>query len=462
MSSRGWSLKWEEALVVRWNASVMVDAPWDFDLWKDDALNFVFFADGVAAVRLALASGRPLLLRGPHGSGKTSFAVAVARVLGAELHALQLRSTSSVADLLYRFDQTRSLHDAQMLAHLRDPADYVTFGPIGAAIAGGKSAVVLIENIDLTTESFQSDISELLGLRSFDIAETRRAYQATSPIVYILTSEDRKRIDPGLLARSLVCVMEDPTREMLQRIAHVHHPGAPRELIDQLVAWIEQRRHHALETGSPPPSVGQFLDVVRVALELKIEPKHVEWRAIEAMIPTGDEHSGDALRPAMWVEPPMRSIPVPAAIEPPMRQPPPSAEHGDVFLSYAREDLACAHELVRRLSRDGYRVFWDRDIPAGRRYARVIRDALEAAKCVVVLWSSASVESDWVWDEANFGAKRDILIPVLLEEVDVPLGFGSRQCVDIRAWARDAAVVDPLLRAIAQMVAARPDRTRQS
>jgi len=116
--------------VVRWNASVMVDAPWDFDLWKDDALNFVFFADGVAAVRLALASGRPLLLRGPHGSGKTSFAVAVARVLGAELHALQLRSTSSVADLLYRFDQTRSLHDAQMLATIM-PAGMLFVPSIG-------------------------------------------------------------------------------------------------------------------------------------------------------------------------------------------------------------------------------------------------------------------------------------------------------------------------------------------
>ena len=75
----------------------------------------------------------------------------------------------------------------------------------------------------------------------------------------------------------------------------------------------------------------------------------------------------------------------------------------DIFLSYAREDRAGAERIAQALAGRGYNVWWDRDIPAGPSYTQVIEQALTSAKCVLVLWSAASVASSWVQDEAREG-----------------------------------------------------------
>jgi hypothetical protein len=68
----------------------------------------------------------------------------------------------------------------------------------------------------------------------------------------------------------------------------------------------------------------------------------------------------------------------------------------DIFLSYANEDLPRVLPLVRALERRGWSVWWDRAILPGRTYDIVIEEALEAARCVIVVWSNTSVTSDWV------------------------------------------------------------------
>lgn len=73
---------------------------------------------------------------------------------------------------------------------------------------------------------------------------------------------------------------------------------------------------------------------------------------------------------------------------------------------------------------NGLSIWWDRHIPPGRTWDEVIGKALETAKCVVVLWSRDSVESDWVKDEASRGAGRKALVPVIFDHVESPLGFG--------------------------------------
>ncbi len=75
----------------------------------------------------------------------------------------------------------------------------------------------------------------------------------------------------------------------------------------------------------------------------------------------------------------------------------------DIFLSYAREDRPWVKLLAECLEEQGWSVWWDRNIAAGKRFEKVITDALSQAKCVVVIWSQASVESPWVQDEASEG-----------------------------------------------------------
>jgi formylglycine-generating enzyme required for sulfatase activity len=106
----------------------------------------------------------------------------------------------------------------------------------------------------------------------------------------------------------------------------------------------------------------------------------------------------------------------------------------DVFISYAREDRDVAARLARIIEQDGHSVFWDRELVPGTAFAEVLAAELQAAGRVVVLWSRASVGSLWVRDEAEVGLKRNVLTPVLIEAVDLPLGFGSIHAADLAGW----------------------------
>jgi hypothetical protein len=110
----------------------------------------------------------------------------------------------------------------------------------------------------------------------------------------------------------------------------------------------------------------------------------------------------------------------------------------DIFLSYAREDQAFAKKLAQALEAQGWSVWWDATTPTGTFFDDVIQEAISAVRCVVVLWSSTSVTSRWVKSEAQEGADRNILAPVLVEaDVPIPLGFRLIQAADLSDWNGD-------------------------
>ena len=106
----------------------------------------------------------------------------------------------------------------------------------------------------------------------------------------------------------------------------------------------------------------------------------------------------------------------------------------DIFISYASEDRSRVRPLADALSGHGWSVWWDRQIQAGRTFDQVIADALASARCVVVVWSKDSVASSWVREEADEGRKRGVLIPVLIDDVRPPLGFGRIQAAPMIEW----------------------------
>ena len=111
----------------------------------------------------------------------------------------------------------------------------------------------------------------------------------------------------------------------------------------------------------------------------------------------------------------------------------------DIFISYAREDRPSAERLAGALEAQGWSVWWDRAIPAGKTFDEVIEKAINAARCVIVLWSKESVPSRWVRTEAEEGARRDVLVPVLIEEATIPLAFRRIQAADLTGWGGDQA-----------------------
>lgn len=106
----------------------------------------------------------------------------------------------------------------------------------------------------------------------------------------------------------------------------------------------------------------------------------------------------------------------------------------DVFLSYAREDRSAASSLAKALQDEGRSVWWDRRIPAGKRFYEVIEHSLNSSRVVAVLWSHHSAASVEVKDEAYEGKLRGILVPALIAQIDVPFGFKLIQAADLSDW----------------------------
>ena len=109
----------------------------------------------------------------------------------------------------------------------------------------------------------------------------------------------------------------------------------------------------------------------------------------------------------------------------------------NIFISYANEDRERAGRLARVLESCGWSVWWDRKIIAGQTFDEAIERELEAAKCVIVLWSEKSIGSEWVKNEAAVAAERDVLVPVLIDRVKLPLEFRRRQTADLVGWDGD-------------------------
>ncbi len=124
----------------------------------------------------------------------------------------------------------------------------------------------------------------------------------------------------------------------------------------------------------------------------------------------------------------------------------------DVFISYKAEDRTRLRPLVAALEAEGFSVWWDTHIGGGAHWREDIQEHLDAAKCVIVVWSkrSVGVEGDFVRDEASRARKRGAYLPVRLDPVEPPLGFGEVQAISLKGWKGDRS--DPRFLAVAEAV----------
>jgi hypothetical protein len=106
----------------------------------------------------------------------------------------------------------------------------------------------------------------------------------------------------------------------------------------------------------------------------------------------------------------------------------------DVFISYASEDRNRVRPLADALQQRGFKLWWDRSLAAGQDYTAIIERELKTAKAVIVVWTQASAASTFVRDEAGRARDDGRLVPVMLDRVDLPLGFGAFQAEDFTRW----------------------------
>jgi MoxR-like ATPase len=206
----------------------------------------------VTAVNLAIALGRPLLLQGDPGCGKTRLAYAVAYALRLPLEECYIKSTSRAQDLLYSYDAVKRLYDVQLGADgpkeedgqplCRDPRNYVSLGPLGRAIARaqyGRRSVVLIDEIDKADIDFPNDLLLELDRLEFRVAEAPDMHYAAGdhpelrPIVFV-THNEEKALPTAFLRRCIFHYLEFPHDEaLLQRILAIHHIAVESKALGQ-------------------------------------------------------------------------------------------------------------------------------------------------------------------------------------------------------------------------------------
>lgn len=127
----------------------------------------------------------------------------------------------------------------------------------------------------------------------------------------------------------------------------------------------------------------------------------------------------------------------------------------DIFISYERSDRPHAERIADVLQRHGWSVWWDRKILGGEQFSKTIETALTSSRCVIVLWSVTSIASTWVRDEAAAGAERNMLVPVVIGDVEIPLGFRQLHGVTLAAPAAsdDESTFDDLVAAVEGVLA---------
>jgi MoxR-like ATPase len=222
---------------------------------------------------LAARLGKPVLVEGPAGVGKTELAKALASYLGRTLVRLQCYEGLDEAKALYEWNYRKQLLRIQAEAAgtgwdaVQDDIfgeEFLLARPLMNAIAAEEPVVLLIDEIDKTDQEFEAMLLELLSDFQITIPELGRIEARTHPVV-LLTSNNSRELTEALKRRCLYLWLDYPTPERELEIVRMHTPDLPQSVAAKLVEVIAQVRELDLKK---PPSIAESIDWARALLLL--------------------------------------------------------------------------------------------------------------------------------------------------------------------------------------------------
>jgi MoxR-like ATPase len=244
---------------------------------KDALAQVGYLADEPAALVSFLAQrlGKPVLVEGPAGVGKTELAKALSRATGRELVRLQCYEGLDEAKALYEWNYRKQLlriqaggEDGWEEVHgdIFDK-EFLLERPLLQAIASAEPVVLLIDEIDKTDQEFEAMLLELLSDFQITIPELGRVAATTMPIV-ILTSNNSRELTEALKRRCLYLWLDYPDLEREMEIVRLHAPELSEALSRRLVEVVRMIRDLDLKK---PPSIAESIDWARTLLLMGAE-----------------------------------------------------------------------------------------------------------------------------------------------------------------------------------------------
>jgi MoxR-like ATPase len=222
---------------------------------------------------LAIALGKPVLVEGPAGVGKTELAKALAKVLGRSLVRLQCYEGLDEAKALYEWNYRKQLLRIQAEADgtgwddVQDDIfgeEFLLTRPLLQAISATEPVVLLIDEIDKTDQEFEAMLLEVLSDFQISIPELGRVEARTRPVV-LLTSNNSRELTEALKRRCLYLWLDYPGLEHELEIVRLHAPELDDTIARKLVEVIGMVRDLDLKK---PPSIAESIDWARALLLL--------------------------------------------------------------------------------------------------------------------------------------------------------------------------------------------------
>ncbi len=254
------------------------------------AAGYIAEAGLAAALELLQALGRPLLIEGDAGVGKTEIAKALARVHDTQLIRLQCYEGLDASSAVYEWDyqrqllaikirETEELSSEQTERHIFSEA-YLLKRPLLQAITTPEPSVLLIDEIDRADEEFEAYLLEVLSDFQISIPELGTVPAVSRPYV-VLTSNATRDLSDALRRRCLYYYLEYPDFDKELRIIRVHLPDIGGQLARQVVSFVQSLRQFDLRKT---PGIAETLDWATAILQLDVNDLGDDPEAIKRLL----------------------------------------------------------------------------------------------------------------------------------------------------------------------------------
>lgn len=246
--------------------------------------NYVATDDLMMAVNASITLGRPLLVKGEPGTGKTKLAVEVAHALNRNLIEWHIKSTTKARQGLYEYDAVSRLRDSQLGDdRVHDIRNYIVKGKLWEAFEANVQPVLLIDEIDKADIEFPNDLLQELDRMEFFVYETKQMVQAKHRPIIVITSNNEKELPDAFLRRCFFHYIRFPDRDTMTEIIQVHFPDLKKHLLNEaLEAFFEVRDVPGLKKR---PSTSELLDWIKLLVAEDIPPEALRSKDQHKIIP---------------------------------------------------------------------------------------------------------------------------------------------------------------------------------